>query len=89
VSNESQFAQMCDKLQANIQCKLYTEEGVLDMYHPNNIHLLEDERVKKLMDQGENTVADLFIEYTRKNFDDEIFLELWDFVKENTLQTMK
>ena len=64
-TKESIFAKMCDKLEADIQCKLYCEEKSIDINSKENTHLLKDSRVQKLLNNGEKTVADLFIENDR------------------------
>lgn len=50
---------MCDKLEADIQCKLYCEEKSIDITKEENSHLLKDSRVQKLLKNGEKTLADL------------------------------
>ena len=57
-TKESTFAKMCDKLEADIQCKLYCEEKCIDINKKENEHLLKDSRVQKLLRNGEKTVAD-------------------------------
>ena len=61
-TNESIFAKMCDKLEADIQCKLYCEENCIDINKKENEYLLKDARVQKLLQNGEKAVSDLFIE---------------------------
>ena len=62
-TKESTFAKMCDKLEADIQCKLYCEENCIDINKKENEHLLKDSRVQKLLRNGEKTVAD----YIKRN----------------------
>ncbi len=61
-TKESVFAKMCDKLEADIQCKIYCEEKCIDIDKEENINLRNDQRVKVLQEKGEKTLADLFIE---------------------------
>ena len=88
-TRESKFAKMCDKLEADIQCKKYCEEKCIDINNPANKQWLEDERVKRILGNGEKTVSDLFIENDRPIFSEKIVEEIADFVKSNNLLELK
>ena len=88
-TKESIFAKMCDKLEADIQSKIYCEQGYCDMYAENVVHLLKDERIAKMINEGAKTVADLFIENDRLKFKEKTFEDLADFVKEMNLLELK
>ena len=88
-TKESKFAKMCDKLEADIQVKLYCEEKSLDINKEANANNIKEERVQKLLENGEKTIADLFIEYSRPVFIEEIFKDLVNFVKKNNLLDLK
>lgn len=88
-TRESKFAKMCDKLEADIQCKKYCEEKCIDINNPDNKQWLEDERVKRILGNGEKTVSDLFIENDRPIFSEKIVEEIADFVKSNNLLELK
>lgn len=88
-TNESIFAKMCDKLEADIQCKLYCEEKCIDINKKENEHLLKDTRIKKLLNNGEKTVADLFIENDRPIYTKKVFEEIADYIKSNELLSLK
>lgn len=88
-TKESIFAKMCDKLEADIQAKLYCEEKCLNANKKENAHLLEDERIKKLLQEGNETVADLFIENDRPIYTEKIFENIADFVKNAKLLNIK
>ena len=53
-SKESIFAYQCDKLECDLQCKLYDEENCVDLNNQTSNISLEDERVQKLMKSGES-----------------------------------
>lgn len=89
ITRESVFAKMCDKLEADIQCKLYCEENSIDMNKNENAHLLTDSRVKKLIDNGAKTVADLYIENDRPIYTEEVVEHIADYIKENDLQKLR
>ena len=87
---EAQFSRMCDKLECDIQIKLYCEEGVTDLYAKRNKHLLEFERIKKRIEiEKPKTLADLFIENDRDKYSVKEFIEILNFVKNNDLLKFK
>lgn len=88
-TKEAIFAKMCDKLEANIQCKKYCEEGNLDLNNLRNKDLLEDVRIKKLLDEGAKTVADLYIENDRPIYVEQAFMDVADFIKNNDILDLK
>ena len=88
-TKESTFAKMCDKLEADIQCKLYCEEKCIDINKKENEHLLKDSRVQKLLRNGEKTVADLYIENDRPKYTEKVFENIADYIKQNNLLKLK
>lgn len=88
-TKESIVAKMCDKLEADIQCKLYCEENCIDINKKENAHLLKDLRVQKLLQNGEKTVADLFIENDRQIYTEKVFKEIANYIKSNDLLSLK
>ena len=88
-TKESIFAKMCDKLEADIQCKLYCEENCIDINKKQNEHLLKDERIQKLLKSGEKTVSDLYIENDRHIYTEKVFENIADYVKKNKLLKSK
>lgn len=88
-TKESIVAKMCDKLETDIQCKLYCEENCIDINKKENTHLLKDSRVEKLLNNGEKTVADLFIENDRPIYTEKVFEEIANYIKNNSLLNLK
>ncbi len=88
-TKESIVAKMCDKLEADIQCKLYCEEKSIDINRKENANLLKDSRVQKLLNNGEKTVADLFIENDRPIYTEKVFKEIANYIKGNDLLNLK
>ena len=88
-TKESVYTKMCDKLQADIQAKIYCEEKSIDINNKENAYLLEDERIKRLLDNGEKTISDLFVEYDRPIYTEKVFEDIADFVKNNNLLELK
>ena len=50
-TKEAMFAYQCDKLECDLQCKLYDEEGCVDLNKQEGNDLLENELVKKLLSE--------------------------------------
>ena len=88
-TKESVFAKMCDKLEADIQCKIYCEEKCIDIDKEENINLRNDQRVKVLLEKGEKTLADLFIENDRAIYTEKAFEDIADYIKQNDLLKLK
>ena len=51
-TKESIFAYQCDKLECDLQCKLYDEENCVDMIKQTNNTISDDEYVQKLLKES-------------------------------------
>ena len=51
-TKESLFAYQCDKLECDLQCKLYDEEGCVDLNKQESNSIMKNERVKYYLDKG-------------------------------------
>jgi 5'-deoxynucleotidase YfbR-like HD superfamily hydrolase len=85
-TKEAIFAYHCDKLECDIQCKLYDEEGCVDL---NNLlesnPSLKDPRVQELLDSGYSW-SKMWINYDKNKYmDDENFLEVLEYVENNDI----
>lgn len=49
---EAKFAYQCDKLECDIQCKLYDEENCVDLNNQENNTTAKNSTVKELLDSG-------------------------------------
>ena len=65
-TDEAKFAYMCDKLECDIQSKLYDEENCVDLNNQNNI-ALDNNRVKKLLEEGK-TWSEMWMEFGREHY---------------------
>ncbi len=88
-TKESLFAKMCDKLEADIQSKIYCEEGCMNIEKKENQPLLEDKRIQRLLNEGAKSIADLFIENDRPIFTEKVFENIADYVKNNELLKLR
>ena len=83
---ESKFAKMCDKLECDIQVKIYCEKHEVDLFADSNKYLSEMPEIKKrIISEKSKNLADLFIENDRKYFKNKEIEEILDFVKINSI----
>ena len=64
---EALFAYMCDKLECDIQCKLYDEEECVNLNNQNGNNTAEDKRVKDLLESGK-TWSGMWMQFGRDNY---------------------
>lgn len=89
LTNEAKFAKICDKLECDIQSKIYCEEKCLDINKGENQVYLKEEFIKKLIKQGANSISDLFIENDRNIFKGKEIEEIAKYVKENDILKLR
>lgn len=53
-TEEARFAFQCDKLECDLQCKLYGEENCVNLSEQENNNTINNPIVKKLLDNGES-----------------------------------
>ena len=84
-SNEGKFAFSCDKLEANLQVKLYEEQGYSDIYSDSNKEMLTKDYSKTWLDLGAKNLADMYIlsDYNDLCFDE--FRKNADYIKDNDI----
>jgi putative hydrolase of HD superfamily len=51
-TKEAMFAYQCDKLECDLQSKLYDQEGCVDLKNQEGNELMKNSRVKELLDSG-------------------------------------
>lgn len=83
---ESQFARMCDKLECDIQVKIYCEKNEVDLFADSNKYLSEIPEIKnRITSEKSRNLADLFIENDRRYFVGKQIEKVADFVKNHSL----
>jgi len=88
ITNESIFAYMCDKMECDIQMKLYEDLGCNDL-NKQDLKPLKNKKIQELIDNGSNTIADIFIEYDKELYkDNKVFLSILDYIKKNNLKDL-
>lgn len=82
-TKESKFAYHCDKLEADIQVKLYDKEGCFDINNQPNNPVFNDSKVSYLLNK-EGSLSNAWIEFDREKYlDDPNFISIINYLKEN------
>ena len=84
-TKESIFAYECDKLECDIQCKLYDEEKCVDLNDQKTNKTASNEEVKKLLENGKSW-SEMWLEFGQKRYPyDENFMSVSNYVKNNKI----
>ena len=82
---EAMFAYQCDKLECDIQSKLYDQEGCVDLEHQEGNATANNEFVKKLLENGQSW-SDMWLEFGQRKYPyDENFMSVSRYVKDNSI----
>jgi len=65
-TKEANFAYQCDKLECDLQCKLYDEEWWVDLNKQESHSAIENERVQKLLKENK-TWSEMWLQYDIEN----------------------
>lgn len=90
-SYDDKFAHYCDKLEADIQAKVYQDMGC---QHPlteqqNNV-VFKSSKVQKMVQNGATTAFDIWYEWDKDIYKDEpTFTKVLNYVKNNNIKTIK
>lgn len=80
---EAKFAFQCDKLECDIQSKLYDQEGCVDLEHQEGNEIANNQLVEKLLQNGESW-SDMWLEFGQRKYPyDENFIAVSNYVKNN------
>ncbi|MBQ7308175.1 MAG: HD domain-containing protein [Clostridia bacterium] len=81
---EAIFARKCDKLECDLQAKIYDEKGYMNLSEAGNI--INSQIIQDYMAKGINKISTFFILNDRKHFnEDDIFLEISKYIENNSL----
>ena len=84
-TEEAIFAYHCDKLECDVQMKLYDQEGCFDLNNQPNNPIIDLPSVKKVL-ESENSISNAWIEFDRSKFeDDPVFIEIINWLKDNNI----
>ena len=88
-TKEAVFAYQCDKLECDLQCKLYDEEGCVDIDNQEGNTTFNNSRVQELLEQ-EKTWSRMWIEFDKEKCKfDANFLKILNYVKNNNIGKFK
>ena len=83
---EAIFAYQCDKLECDIQCKLYDQEGCVDLEHQEGNDSANDELVRNLLENGKSW-SDMWLEFGQTKYSyDKNFIRVSNYVKDNIIE---
>lgn len=87
-TKEAKYAYYCDKLEADIQSKVYQEMGCHHSIteQKNNI-VFKNLKVQKMIQDGASTAFDIWYEWDKSIYTDEpIFIKVLNYVKDNNIK---
>lgn len=88
-TKEALFAYHCDKLECCIQCKIYDEEGCVDLNNQDGNNIYNRSIIQELLSK-EKDWSKMWLEYDRSKFvNDSNFVDVLDYVKNNSIMTRK
>ena len=84
-TNESRFAYYCDKLECDIQSKIYDEKDCVDLNHQSNNKSFNDSEVQKLLNSGMSW-SDMWLTFSQNRYNyDENFMSVSNYVKKHNI----
>lgn len=82
------FAYQCDKLECDLQCKLYDEEGCVDLSYQKSTEAQENVVVQELLKTGK-TWSDMWLTFDLAKYPyDGNFRRIVKFAKDNKISTL-
>ena len=84
-TKESIFAFQCDKLECDLQCKLYDQENCVDLKKQDNNEIMDDELVRKMVSKGDSW-SSMWLEYGQIKYPyDENFKAVSNYAKNDKI----
>ena len=84
-TKESLFAYFCDKLDADLQAKLYDEEGYVDLNNQESNDTMNHPKVKELLDSGD-TFGEMWMKFSLDKYPyDDNFKNISEYVIKNKI----
>lgn len=89
-TKEAVFAYQCDKLEADLQCKLYDEENCVNLMAQANNIALEEENVKKLLAEENNSWSRMWLRFGQQFYCyDDNFMKVSKYAMNNKINKSK
>ena len=87
-TKEARFAFYCDKLECDLQCKLYDEEGCVDLDRQDGNKTFENEHVQRLLND-EKSWSGMWLQFGQDRYNyDENFTSVSNYAKENSIKQL-
>ena len=88
-TKEAKFAYQCDKLECDLQCKLYDEEGCVDLNKQEGNKTTENSKVKELLQKGESW-SSMWLKFGQNRYPyDKNFLAVSNYALDNNINNKK
>ena len=88
-TKEAMFAFQCDKLECDLQCKLYDEEGCVDLNNQEGNIAINDSKVQKLLKDG-NSWSTMWLKFDQQVYPfDKNFKAVSNYVIKNSILNEK
>ncbi len=91
---EAMFAYKCDKLECDLQAKLYDENGQMKLENADE-KIKKDERIKNLQARGAKNASTFFIHFDRtllqkdlKNGEEDIFVQINKYIEKHKIKDL-
>jgi len=88
-TKEAIFAYQCDKLECDLQSKLYDEEGCVDLNHQENNKTMDNKLVKQLL-QEKNSWSEMWLKFGQSIYPyDDNFIAVSNYALNNNIKKLK
>ena len=88
-TKEAMFAYQCDKLECDLQSKLYDEEGCVDLNHQKNNKTMDNKLVKQLLQEG-NSWSEMWLKFGQSIYPyDDNFIAVSNYALNNNIKKLK
>ena len=88
-TKEALFAYQCDKLECDLQCKLYDEEKLVDLNNQEGNKTINNSKVKNLLSEDKSWSA-MWLQYGQKSYPyDDNFISVSNYAMHNLIKKKK
>ncbi len=86
-TKEAMFAFLCDKLEADLQCKMYGQKHCVDLADQPENDAMRDKYVKELLESGKSW-SEMWLTFDKNKYPyDENFMAVLDYIMINDMKT--
>lgn len=87
-TNEAKFAFQCDKLECDLQCRLYDEENCVDLNNQESNTTFKDPRVQKFLKKGMSW-SEMWLKFGQESYDyDKNFTKVSNYVMNHNIKEL-